>query len=92
MKAKEYAQKYIENPSDKTLLDIVKEMFYEVDTIRKSRNAQSNDAMIAILNEQSDKWRKFVKLVEKVSTNVININGFRDFILIHFPELKDKLK
>ncbi|MFA5211681.1 MAG: hypothetical protein WC414_04290 [Patescibacteria group bacterium] len=92
MKAKEYAQKYIDNPTDETLYEIAKEMFFEIDIIRKARNAQSNEAMIAIINEQSDKWRKFANIVKNVSINIVKEDGFKNFVLISLPELKNNLK
>jgi hypothetical protein len=81
MKAKEYAEKYKESPTDKTVGEIAIAMLAEVKTIAEIRHAQSPEALISILNEAIDKWRKFSDIVG----DGVRPDGLKLFIIKDFP-------
>ena len=83
-KAKEYAQKYKANPTNQTLVEILKEMVIETKEIYNMRHARSDEALIAIFNEQDGKWRSFVSLTGDPS---IRRDGLKEFCQKHFPEI-----
>lgn len=91
MKAKEYFRKYAEENQDeepmyrvvKTLMD----MFNEVKEIKVMRKAQSNSAMIAIMNEQNLKANSFIKKVNEKDGMGVKNDAFKQFITDQMPEL-----
>ncbi len=93
MKAKEYAEKYLaSNDYQKELVEIGKMFLFEVDTMRKARNAQTMPALINILNELNAKWRTFTYAVNKKTPIGINYSGFENLIKMASPELFNKWK
>ena len=46
-KAKEYVEKYKANPTDQTLVEILKEIIVEMKEICNIRHARSNEALIS---------------------------------------------
>lgn len=56
MKAKDYAKKYNESPTDETLAEIANSFMHEIGELIESRHARSNSACIAILKELDQKW------------------------------------
>ncbi len=83
-KAKEYAEQYKANPTIQTLAEIVKEMVLEIREIYEMRHGKSDGALKAIFNEQEEKWRAFVRLVDDPN---IAQDGFRNFCQKYFPEV-----
>lgn len=78
MKAQDYVTQYLpeitEATDEKTLKNIASTIFVAFldDTAKlvKSRNALSDDAIISIINEESDKWHKFCKLINDEQTRI----------------------
>ena len=91
MKAKEYFRKYVEENQDedamyrvvKTLMD----MFNEVKEIQLMRKAQSDSAMIAIMNEQNIKANSFIRKVNEIDGLGVKNNAYKQFINDQMPEL-----
>jgi hypothetical protein len=93
MKAKEYAREYRELFStvgqEMAVWTVVKEFFLETQTIAESRRSDSNLCLIAVLKEQSDKWRAFVRLAGDAG---IRPDGFYNFVLKQFEHEPDVLR
>ncbi len=89
MKAKEYAAHFKSgNQTNEVLAGIVSSMIGEVHAIAQARNAKSNSAVLAILNELSQKWQAFIKEVEKYNKNHgIRPDGFENMIKKIFPDV-----
>ena len=91
MKAKEYFRKYVEENQDeepmyrviKTLMDILN----EVKEIQLMRKAQSDSAMIAIMNEQNIKANSFIRKVNEIDGLGVKNNAYKQFINDQMPEL-----
>jgi len=82
MRAKEYAEKYNENPTSKNLAYICHEFILESHEIMKSRNITNDRAAIAVLKEQDLKWKSFASHVQGV-----NRNGFFLAVCKTMPEV-----
>jgi hypothetical protein len=91
MKAKEYFQKYVDENQDKEpLYRVVKtmiDMFNEVKEIQVIRKAQSNSAMISIMNEQNIKCNSFINKVNAIDGLGVKRDAFKGFINNQMPEL-----
>ena len=91
MKAQEYFRKYVEENQDedamhrvvKTLMD----MFNEVKEIQLMRKAQSDSAMIEIMNEQNIKANSFIRKVNEIDGLGVKTNAYKQFINDQMPEL-----
>lgn len=88
MKAQDYVTQYLpqinEAADEKTLKDIASTIFiaFVDDTAQlvKSRNAFTDDAIISIINEESDKWHKFCSLINAEQTRItFNESMFIDY-------------
>ena len=80
MKAKEFAQKFNDDPSIETLVDIGNTFLIECAELGKARNCQSDDSMIAIFEEQNRKWKAFARLVDGVKED-----GFEQLLKLNAP-------
>lgn len=78
MKAQDYVTHYLpqitEAVDEKTLKDIASTIFIafldDTAELVKARNAFNDDAIISIINEESDKWHKFCKLINTKQTRI----------------------
>ena len=95
MKAKEYLRKYVEeNQEEDNYYRVVKaflDMFNEVKEIQLMRKAQSNSAMIAIMNEQNNKANSFIRQVNELDDLGLKKDGFKEFIKSQMPELYEMI-
>lgn len=66
MKAKEYAQLYTQDKTPENLITILHRFINETYDIIERRNAQSDRAAVAVLDEQHHKWVAFSKMVSGV--------------------------
>lgn len=82
MKAKDYAKKYNDNPTNETLVEVANLFVKEIGELIESRHAKSNSACIAILKELDQKWVAFSNLSPGISRN-----GFRILVQEFFPLL-----
>ena len=91
MKAKEYFRKYVEeNQDEEAMYRVVKtlmDMFNEVKEIQLMRKAQSDSAMIAIMNEQNIKANSFIRKVNEIDGLGVKDNAYKQFINDQMPEL-----
>jgi len=95
MKAKDYLNKYkkikAEKGSDYAVVKCFMDMFNEIETIQKNRNAKSNSAVIAIFNEMNKKGNAFIKMINKeideTKEGKIYYDGFKIFIQTQMPDL-----
>ena len=91
MKAKEYFRKYVEeNQDEEAMYRVVKtlmDMFNEVKEIQLMRKAQSDSAMIAIMNEQNIKANSFIRKVNEIDGLGVKNNAYKQFINDQMPEL-----
>lgn len=88
MKAQDYATNYLpqitEAVDEKALKDIASNIFIafldDTAELVKSRNAIEDDAIISIINEESDKWHKFCRLINAGQTRItFNENTFLNY-------------
>lgn len=77
MKAKEYAARYLADPTDETLGKVAYDMLMEIEQMGRQRGVKLDAGFFAILNEIDNKWRAFVRL-----TNVgyLRPDGFEQLI------------
>ena len=60
MKAKEFAQQYIDSDDkDKEIAKIARQFLDDFIEMGKVRNARSDSAFISLLNEFNNKWQTF---------------------------------
>lgn len=82
MKAKDYAEKWInEGKTKESLFVIMQGFFSEITDLVKKRNAIRSDAIISIYKEIDNKFRAFARLFP----NEINPEGLRLLLLIKVP-------
>jgi len=100
MKAKEYAEEFFKRVSEcKTETEINKAvehvlvmLLQEGRDLANARNIQLDDATISLIKELSDKWRAFGEIVnKKYNVLFIRLDGFKQYMIKHIPELKDKI-
>ena len=94
MRAKEYAQKFLDSPrpdeeSYMTLLkDTIWSMLQEIQGICKSRNSFSNGTVLGAYKEQEQKWGAFARIVNKgLEAEVVKTNALSEFVKLGMPEL-----
>ncbi len=88
MKAKEYAQLLTIASDDpnpdcfkNVAIEVSKQFITETQALIKARNAISNQAVINILNEMDQKWRKFAAIVNKdLEIDIIKYDGYESMI------------
>jgi hypothetical protein len=81
MKAKDYAKRYEANRTSETLADIIASFVQEAVDISEVRQAKSEAAQYAILDEQNQKWRAFARIVGDVKEE-----GFEMVVKDYAPE------
>lgn len=81
MRAKEYAERYKANRTAQELADIIAALAEEAVELQRVRQARSEAAQYAILNEQDQKWRAFARIVGDVKED-----GFEMVIKKLVPE------
>lgn len=100
MKAKEYAELLFEDfkkandnsDVDQIIIGILSKFMDEVEELAKIRNVKLDSGMISIIKEQSDKWAAFGRIVnKKYGILFIRLDGFKEYMIKHIPELKDKI-
>lgn len=92
MKAKEFAQQYIDSDDkDKEIAKIARQFLDDYIEMGKVRNARSDSAFISLLNEFNNKWQTFSMIVNKKLpvTTPIRSDGFRNLIYLVMPEIKE---
>jgi len=87
MKAKDYAQRFKDDPTDETLMEIAHDSFREVKEIGEMRHVQYDIGFLSILDEQDRKWRAFARMCPE-----INPLGFRTLVFKQFPFLVARWK
>jgi hypothetical protein len=90
MKAKEYAEKYLQSDEkEKTIVEIARLFLLEIESLSNARNAKFDKALIPICKELNNKWIKFAEIVNKKFpiTQPISYFGFKNLISKAFPEL-----
>lgn len=73
MKAKDYHARYLANKTEDELIDIATAMVLETKEIALKRSIKSDSAMAAILREQDDKWKAFVRLNPGINPSFFKI-------------------
>jgi hypothetical protein len=82
MKAKDYAQRWIDSgKSDAGLLEVGKQMIGEIPRLCEQRNAKKSDARIAVFREIDDKWKAFARCFP----NEVGTDGLRILMLKRLP-------
>lgn len=61
MKSKEMAEEYKANPTQETLIGLLRKLITETSKIASARHVRTNSGMASILREQDDKWRSFTR-------------------------------
>ena len=90
MKAKEYAQQYI-NATDRQyeIGKIWNQFVVEIEDVAKMRNALTNSAWSSIFEEQNMKWKAFCREVKKQTGIEIKEDGFKNLLLEKEPRLAE---
>lgn len=83
-KARDYADSFKADPTDKALVVIAQEFVREIEELAKARHVSSNEAMFSIFDEQDRKWKAFARLV---GGDIIRPDGFEELMKAHFPEV-----
>lgn len=83
MKAKEYLEKYKEDAE--IHWRVCNDMFFETSDLIKSRRAQTDAALIAIIEEQHRKWKAFLRMCPKEG---IREHAFIRLCVYRLPELR----
>ena len=73
MKAKEYYEKYGDKIYEEwaagnespAVNELFREMFHEIYYTLKKRHAKTNTAVMAVIDEQNQKWNAIIRLYEK---------------------------
>jgi hypothetical protein len=82
MKAKEYANKIIDVPSeelDKMLYSIAMDLFAELTALVKSRHCACDSAYTAVFDEIDNKWITIARIVnEHYKSKIMKLTGFRN--------------
>jgi len=84
MRAKEYAGRYKNNPTDDELGKIVIEFMHEIKLLADSRHSHAEPVIKSIVYEQDKKWRAFAR---EVGNDHIKPTGFMDLLKHKFPEI-----
>lgn len=93
MKAKEYAEKYLADPTTKTVGEIGNAFLREMSDLSKQRKVSTNRGAIAILNELEQKWKAFVRLTDDKETDEGFLDeGFAQLVKIAKPEVYEAWK
>ena len=79
-RAKEYAAEFEADPTMETMRGIAHAFMVEGKEIIAMRNAESNSAVLSILDEQDRKWQAFARRVEGVRPD-----GFERLVKKVFP-------
>lgn len=96
MKAKDLAKQYLESEESKeyglkmqTLWDILRTLTLEMRDIGFARHITNDNAFVAIVKEQNQKWQAFCRVVLASDAEFAgtNMNGFYDYIAYQMPEL-----
>ena len=87
MKAKDYAQRFKDDATDETLMEIAHDFFREVKEIAEMRHVQYDIGLISILDEQDRKWRAFTRMCPQIKPE-----AFRVLVFSQFPFLVARWK
>jgi len=82
MKAKDYAAQFEANSTLETLTNIGNSFLAECKYISIARKCRSNDAVIAVFNEQDRKWKAFARLIDGIRPD-----GFQMLVKKTMPEI-----
>lgn len=83
-KAKEYANEWLLNPTDRALANIMVSFIREMGEIIESRRCKTTHALIAVTNEQNTKWKAFARRCEDQG---VREDGFARYIRKDAPEI-----
>lgn len=87
-RAKEYADRYIADPSMSELSEIAKEFIKEFTELAATRGTKSPGALYSVINELNKKWIAFADRVNKeLKVSAIKPDGFEQLIRIKLPDL-----
>lgn len=93
MKAKEYFEKLnLADNKDQELVNISRLFINELIDLKKKRNIKYDHALIPILNELDNKWRKFAFMYNEKNTNSdfsVKYSGFKSIINLYFSKVYD---
>ena len=97
MKAKEYAEMFFRKVEDdasdeninNVLIDILKQFMNECSVLSETRNSRSDECLVGIFKEQSNKWRAFARRVNsRLAQPLVKEDAFKEFIFSKMPELR----
>ena len=87
MRAKEYAEMYLRNPDDRTLVQVANEFLLEIPAIARKRGAKMDAAFVSVVKEQDQKWNCFARKLAKAGHDDIDPDGLKKLISIKYPDL-----
>lgn len=88
MKAKEYAQRIIDdNYSSDVVFQVVKDLHAEISEIIKMRHCQTESAFNSVFKEIDQKYRAICVIINKDS-NILNPNGFQLLMRANYKDAK----
>lgn len=60
-----YSTKDSIDRQNKAIVDMLRELMTELIELRKSRNAVTNKAILAVIKEINDKWNRIIRMMKK---------------------------
>ena len=90
MKAKEYAQKFIDSNGDPTVaVEISRSFLRKIQTLANARNVKLLPGLVCIVKEINKKWMKFAEIVNDhyADTPPVKTNGLMNLLAVASPEL-----
>jgi hypothetical protein len=88
MKAKEYAKRFKDNPTDEVLKNIFFDFVGEITTMANQRNITTNAGLKGVVIELDKKWVAFAK---EVGGGIIKPDGFTDLVKLKFGDIYSQL-
>lgn len=91
MKAKEYAERFkAQGSTIEAAGTVVFDMLMECKNLASLRHVRSDEGMVSILNEISDRWKAFVRQAGPLCDgDAINPQGFEAIVERRMPEVYD---
>jgi hypothetical protein len=87
MRAKDYAYRYLQDPTDENLAKIATEFLLEIPAIARLRTVKNDPGFLSIVREQDQKWRCFVRKVNKDRGKDVREDGLALLIKLKYPDL-----
>ena len=82
MKAKQCAERYVNDPTSETLASIAEDFVLETKRLVEQRKIQGDAGFLSLLREMDDKWSAFARR----TSGAVKLNGYRILMLSLYPD------